>query len=236
MPTTYSVKLKWVSPSKTIIRSACKCLAGACSPAGCSKIQSLAAACQLTENPAPHAVSSAGKAPAVGRLSRNTASSDKSAFWACLSITRSQRLALLCPILPASCIVVVFSELNGIYFRGKSLQKDLLLGKHPSNRCGNRHACSVQSRRTRSFPIAGCARSRARLHDHHLRRVGTERTQVKADDCAVVQKCSRPPRRPRSCGCGRWSTSTTSSAPCTSASGSKPIVDIVRMSQMLPGQ
>ena len=35
------------------------------------------------------------------------------------------------------------------------------------------------------------------------------------------QKCSRLARRPRSCGCGRWSTSTTSSAPSTSASGSK---------------
>jgi hypothetical protein len=34
-------------------------------------------------------------------------------------------------------------------------------------------------------------------------------------------RCSLPPRRPRSFGCGRWSTSTTSSAPSTSASGSK---------------
>jgi hypothetical protein len=39
--------------------------------------------------------------------------------------------------------------------------------------------------------------------------------------CCCGQKCSRLARRPRSCGCGRWSTSTTSSAPSTSASGSK---------------
>ena len=36
-----------------------------------------------------------------------------------------------------------------------------------------------------------------------------------------AQQCSPPRRRPRNCGCGRWSTSTTSSARCTSASGSK---------------
>ena len=36
-----------------------------------------------------------------------------------------------------------------------------------------------------------------------------------------AQLCSPPRRRPRNFGCGRWSTSTTSSARSTSASGSK---------------
>jgi len=40
---------------------------------------------------------------------------------------------------------------------------------------------------------------------------------------SLLQKCSLPTsRRPPSSGCGAWSTSTTSSAPSTSASGSKP--------------
>ena len=48
----------------------------------------------------------------------------------------------------------------------------------------------------------------------------------RADFCA---ECSPTCRRPRSFGCGRWSTSTTSSAPSTSASGSKPVVMYVMM-------
>eukprot|EP00961_Rhodomonas_salina_P022383 300873-Rhodomonas_salina.2 len=36
--------------------------------------------------------------------------------------------------------------------------------------------------------------------------------------CSVI-----PSSRPPSSGCGAWSTSTTSSAPSTSASGSKPL-------------
>ena len=40
--------------------------------------------------------------------------------------------------------------------------------------------------------------------------------------CLCAVRCSPPTSsRPRSFGCGAWSTSTTSSAPCTSASGSK---------------
>ena len=53
------------------------------------------------------------------------------------------------------------------------------------------------------------------------------RVRASADVCpcrVAVQKCSLPTsRRPPSSGCGAWSTSTTSSAPCTSASGSKRI-------------
>ena len=130
-----------------------------------------------------------------------------------------------------------FLELNGFYFRQLALQKDQLPRKHPSNRCGTGHACV----RTQCLRIhhnhcnhnrqCACTRSSARSP----RRPRIDHTQVQADNRVVVQKCSRPPRRPRSCGCGRWSTSTTSSAPSTSASGSKPIVDIVRMSQMLSG-
>ena len=44
-----------------------------------------------------------------------------------------------------------------------------------------------------------------------------------------AERCSPPRRRPRSFGCGRWSTSTTSSARSTSASGSKsfPARDLI---------
>jgi hypothetical protein len=45
-----------------------------------------------------------------------------------------------------------------------------------------------------------------------------------------VQKCSpRPSSRPPSSGCGAWSTSTTSSARSTSASGSKPSILVIGM-------
>jgi hypothetical protein len=45
--------------------------------------------------------------------------------------------------------------------------------------------------------------------------------QARSDTGHRAQLCSPPRRRPRNFGCGRWSTSTTSSARSTSASGSK---------------